>query len=88
MGASNRTRKNRVEDHMTEPASPDPTDPATAPQPRVLTPAARRALAEAEARRAALDTKAAAAPPEKGGRGGLDPARYGDWEIKGLTADF
>ena len=25
---------------------------------------------------------------EKGGRGGLDPARYGDWEIKGLTSDF
>jgi hypothetical protein len=25
---------------------------------------------------------------EKNGRGGLDPARYGDWEIKGLTADF
>ena len=25
---------------------------------------------------------------EQGGRGGLDPARYGDWEIKGLTADF
>ena len=23
-----------------------------------------------------------------GGRGGLDPNRYGDWEIKGLTADF
>ncbi|MGB6466096.1 MAG: DUF1674 domain-containing protein [Xanthobacteraceae bacterium] len=22
------------------------------------------------------------------GRGGLDPTRYGDWEIKGLIADF
>ena len=52
------------------------------------TPAARRALAEAEARRAEIDQQAAAAPKEKGGRGGLDPARYGDWEIKGLTADF
>lgn len=48
--------------------------------------AAARALAEAEARRAA----AAGTPPpaEVGGRGGLDPARYGDWEIKGLAVDF
>jgi hypothetical protein len=27
-------------------------------------------------------------PKEVAGRGGLDPARYGDWEIKGLTSDF
>ena len=53
-----------------------------------LTPAARRALAEAEARRKLIDEKLAAAPKEEGGRGGLDPARYGDWEIKGLTSDF
>ncbi|MBB4122533.1 hypothetical protein GGR30_002465 [Martelella radicis] len=48
--------------------------------------AARRALAEAEARRKA----AAAERPAKelGGRGGLDPARYGDWEIKGRAIDF
>lgn len=53
-----------------------------------LTPAAQRALAEAEARRRAIDEAAARQPPENGGRGGLDPARYGDWEIKGLTSDF
>jgi hypothetical protein len=53
-----------------------------------LSPAAERALAEAAARRAEIDRKAAAGKDEKGGRGGLDPARYGDWEIKGLTADF
>jgi len=23
-----------------------------------------------------------------GGRGGLDPARFGDWEIKGRAIDF
>ena len=51
-----------------------------------LTEAARRALAEAEARRAAADDLQRA--PEKGGRGGLDPARYGDWEIKGIACDF
>jgi hypothetical protein len=47
--------------------------------------AARRALAEAKARRAA---EKAEAPKEVGGRGGLDPARYGDWEVKGLACDF
>lgn len=66
------------------------TDEAPIPEtPRKpLSEAAKRALAEAEARRAAIDAKAAAGKGEKGGRGGLDPARYGDWEIKGLTADF
>lgn len=56
--------------------------------PRQLTPAAQRALAEAEIRRKQIDAEMAARPPEKGGRGGLDPNRYGDWEIKGITADF
>jgi hypothetical protein len=55
---------------------------------RSLSDAARRALAEAAARRKQIDTDMAARPAEKGGRGGLDPARYGDWEIKGLTSDF
>ena len=53
-----------------------------------LSPAAAGALAEAEARRQAIDAAVAKQPAEKGGRGGLDPARYGDWEIKGLTSDF
>jgi len=52
---------------------------------RALPPAAQRALAEAEARRA----EAKPAPPrEVNGRGGLDPARYGDWEVKGIASDF
>lgn len=54
----------------------------------VLSPEAQRALAEAEARRLEIDAKTAMAPKEKGGRGGLDPVRYSDWEIKGLTSDF
>ena len=53
-----------------------------------LSEAAKRAIAEAEARRREIDGKAAAAPKERGGRDGLEPGRYGDWEIKGLTADF
>jgi len=58
------------------------------PAAKPLPDAARRALAEAEARRREIDAKMAAQPTEKGGRGGLDPARFGDWEIKGLTSDF
>ena len=58
-------------------------------QPRPpLTPAAQRALAEAAARRQEIDAKGAFAQKEEGGRGGLEPVRYGDWEIKGLTSDF
>ena len=53
-----------------------------------LSDAAKRALAEAEARRQDIDAKAAFAQKEQGGRGGLEPVRYGDWEIKGLTSDF
>ncbi len=56
--------------------------------PKVLSPAAQRALAEAEERRRAIDARTAFAPAEKGGRGGLEPVRYGDWEIKGIAADF
>ena len=48
--------------------------------------AACRALAEAEARRAGAPQ---ASPSEEiGGRGGLEPTRYGDWEKKGLASDF
>ena len=53
-----------------------------------LSDAAKRALAEAEARRREIDSKSAFAPKEEGGRGGLEPVRYGDWEIKGLASDF
>ena len=53
-----------------------------------LSPAAERALAEAEARRQVYRRKEAAQPREFGGRGGKEPVRYGDWEVKGLAADF
>ena len=53
-----------------------------------LSEAAKRALAEAEARRVAIDAAAAALPKEINGRGGLDPARFGDWEVKGVAIDF
>lgn len=53
-----------------------------------LSPVARRALAEAEARREEYLAKEAGSPAEHGGRGGRDPARYGDWEVKGKAVDF
>jgi len=58
------------------------------PPPRKLTPAAERALAEAEARRKAADGKAAERPREVSGPKGPDPVRYGDWENKGIASDF
>lgn len=51
-----------------------------------LSPAAERALAEAEARR--RQAHAQKAEREIGGRKGPDPARYGDWEVKGIATDF
>lgn len=53
-----------------------------------LTPAARRALEEAAARRKAIDRRGKDAPKEIDGRGGLEPTRYDDWEVKGLASDF
>jgi hypothetical protein len=55
---------------------------------KTLSPAAKRALAEAEARRAEIDRKTADRPVEHSGRGGLEPVRYGDWEVKGIVSDF
>lgn len=83
---------------------PDPTifkrmsdehDPDTeTPVVKVLTPAARRALAEAAERRAAAEHRSAqrddadSQPNEEGGPSGPEPTRFGDWERNGLTRDF
>ncbi|MCJ8519841.1 hypothetical protein ABID21_002874 [Pseudorhizobium tarimense] len=53
---------------------------------RTLSPAAKRALEEADQRRQA--EKQQEMPTEIGGRGGADPARFGDWEINGRAIDF
>ncbi|MEP4032081.1 MULTISPECIES: DUF1674 domain-containing protein [Stappiaceae] len=53
-----------------------------------LPPAAQRALQEAEERRKDIDAKQEDLPKEINGRGGLEPTRYDDWEVKGLTSDF
>ena len=57
-----------------------------------LPPAAIRALAEAEERRAkqlALEAELEAArASEKGGPKDIEPTRFGDWERKGRVSDF
>jgi hypothetical protein len=65
-------------------SEPDPP-PGAAPG-KTLTPAARRALEEAAARRAGA--KPVDLPPEQGGPSGPEPTRYGDWEKGGLVSDF
>jgi hypothetical protein len=66
-----------------KPAAPEKRD-----QRKPLAPAAERALQEAAARRAQIDREAPEQPREVGGRQGLEPTRYGDWENKGLASDF
>jgi len=71
-----------------DPDLPPPDIPAPAPdlpEPK-LPQAARRALAEADARRAA--SGGVQLPPELGGRKGPEPVRFGDWEKKGIAYDF
>ena len=49
--------------------------------------AAKRALAEARARRVQAEADDPM-QPEFNGRKGLEPTRYGDWENKGIASDF
>ena len=65
--------------------SPDRLSESRDKSGRVLTPAAQRALAEAEARRARHEPDR---PREWNGREGPDPVRYRDWEVKGIATDF
>ena len=53
-----------------------------------LSPAAQRALAEAEARRAAASANIANTAKEFQGPQGPEPTRFGDWERKGIASDF
>jgi hypothetical protein len=78
------------------PASSEPEAPPTSGGSRAKRPlpdVAARALAEAAARRndragGKADPGKSADANEKDGRGGLDPTRYGDWEVNGLASDF
>ena len=57
-------------------------------KPTKLSPAAERAIAEAEARRREVDARTKSRPTEHGGPKGPDLTRYGDWEKKGIASDF
>jgi hypothetical protein len=69
-----------------DPSLPQAAAPVAARKP--LTPAAQRALAEAEARRKQAEANAKPAPKEFQGPKGPEPTRYGDWETKGIASDF
>jgi hypothetical protein len=69
-----------------DPSRSEPAAPVRERKP--LSPAAQRALAEAEARRKEAATAAKAAPKELQGPKGPEPTRYGDWENKGIASDF
>ena len=49
---------------------------------------AKRALDEANKRHTDKKASCKKMPVEIKGRGGLEPTRYGDWEVKGITSDF
>jgi hypothetical protein len=65
-----------------------PAAPTSAEPRKPLTPAAKRALAEADARRKAAEANAQPAAKEFQGPKGPEPTRYGDWESKGIASDF
>ena len=62
--------------------------PSSAAPGKNLSPAALRALKEAEARRADARSHSDALPPEKAGPKGAEPTRFGDWERGGIAYDF
>jgi hypothetical protein len=68
--------------------SSEPVTLTSAEQRKTLTPAAQRALAEAEARHKAAAANPKPMPKEIQGPKGPEPTRYGDWEKKGIASDF
>jgi hypothetical protein len=55
---------------------------------KAISPAAQRALKEAEERRKLRHKKETELAEEKGGPKGAEPTRYGDWERNGIAYDF
>jgi hypothetical protein len=73
-----------TDDKQSEPAAPQDRSV----EPRKLTPAAERALAEAEQRRRERGAQSQTSSRELGGQAGPEPTRYGDWEKAGIVSDF
>jgi hypothetical protein len=76
------TRESSEPSHSSPPAAAE-----SSVERKRLTPAAQRALAEAEARHAAAQADAQPAKELQGPKG-PEPTRYGDWENKGIASDF
>lgn len=72
---------------MTNPDPKSATTDVAAPN-KDLPEAAKRALAEAEARRVEAARHAEVRAKEFQGPKGPEPTRYGDWEVKGIASDF
>jgi hypothetical protein len=70
---------------MTEKITTDPASAEVSDR-RPLSPAAARALAEAQQRRLALKAEPPAA--EVDGPKAPEPTRFGDWERNGIVSDF
>lgn len=87
MAGENKPAQNDDATNLNSDISTAATDQAPVSRPP-LSEAAKRALAEAEERRSKIDQVAKDLPKELGGRGGAEPVRYGDWEVKGITSDF
>ena len=68
--------------------SDNPSQAERKPETGQLSPAAQRALAEAEARRRQAAANSKPMPKEFHGPKGPEPTRYGDWENKGIASDF
>lgn len=62
-----------------------PDAPAT---PAADAPLERAAVEPAASKPGGAQGEAAVLPPEVGGREGLEPTRYGDWEKNGRCIDF
>jgi hypothetical protein len=75
-------------DSKMKPEPSTPSDVTAEPPRKPLSEAAKRALAEAEARRAEAARHEVARAKEFEGPKGPEPTRYGDWETKGIASDF
>lgn len=77
-------------DHKPESAHASGESHPDAAPGKPLTPAARRALEEAAARREADKVRVPGeyTSGERDGPSGPEPTRFGDWERKGIAVDF
>ncbi len=81
-------RPKRVDEMLREHYIEGMTDtPDNVAPKKILSPAAKRALEEAAARRKA-QAELADRPSETAGPKGAEPTRFGDWERGGIAYDF